>query len=95
MVQEVWNADLSLVEVWRSYKRTHLVESLELARLIPIYLEHLESMGRSAAYIKGMGWILDELGRPWDQAKPLVFTLPELCSHGFLAPQTPSTRPLD
>jgi integrase len=73
VVQEVWNADLSLVEVWRSYKRTHLVESLELARLIPLYLEHLESMGRSAAYIKGMGWILDELGRHMGPGKTLGF----------------------
>ena len=80
MVQEVWNADLSLVEVWRSYKRTQLVESLELVRPIPIYLEHLECMGRGAAYIKGMGWILEELGRHMGPSKTLGFHTPPMLS---------------
>jgi integrase len=73
VVQDMWDHDLSLVEVWRSYKRLHLVDSQAFARLIPLYLQHLEDMGRTPAYIKSMGWVLGELARHVGASKTLAF----------------------
>ena len=43
VISQVWEKDLSLVEIWKSYQRTHLQETVPWHQAIDEYLEHLAS----------------------------------------------------
>ena len=43
VISQVWEKDLSLVEIWKSYQRTHLHETVPWHQAIDEYLEHLAS----------------------------------------------------
>ena len=43
VISQVWGKDLSLVEIWKSYQRTHLQETVPWHQAIDEYLEHLAS----------------------------------------------------
>jgi len=73
VVQEVWNADLSLVEVWRSYKHLHIREQVSFAQACKQYLQHLQEQGRSSGYINSMRWVLEEFMQRLGDQKELSF----------------------
>ena len=63
VISQVWGKDLSLVEIWKSYQRTHLQETVPWHQAIDEYLEHLASNKRSRGYVNSMRWVLKEMGR--------------------------------
>ena len=73
MVQDMWDHGLSLVEVWRAYKGLYVHEHVSFAEACTHYLKHLQEQGRSPAYIKSMGWVLDEFKQRLGDSKGLSF----------------------
>ncbi len=63
VISQVWGKDLSLVEIWKSYQRTHLQETVPWHQAIDEYLEHLASNSTPRGYVNSMRWVLKEMGR--------------------------------
>ena len=61
VISEMWANNLSLVQVWQTYKQVYLHTSVSFKASCQEYLDYLKSMGRSAGYVKSMGWVLSEM----------------------------------
>ena len=60
IVREIWDADLSLCEVWRTHKGAQALDKVPFEGATAEYLNHLRTAERSPAYIRGMGYVLAE-----------------------------------
>lgn len=58
VLQEIWSNNLSLVQVWQSYKLLNLSQNCTFSAAITMFLENLESNSRSARYVKEFRWVL-------------------------------------
>lgn len=61
IVQEIWSHNLSLVQVWQTYKQVYLHASVSFEQASLEYLDYLLKQNRSQAYIDSMRWVLDEM----------------------------------
>lgn len=61
IVSEIWANQLSLAEVWRTYKQVYLHTSVSFEQASLEYLDYLLKQNRSQAYIDSMRWVLDEM----------------------------------
>ena len=61
IIDEIWSHNLSLVQIWESYKLVHLQASISLEEAIRRYTGWLRDNNRSPRYIQEICWVLEEL----------------------------------
>jgi len=61
IIDEIWSHNLSLVQIWESYKLVHLQASISLEEAIRRYTGWLRDNNRSPRYIQEIRWVLEEL----------------------------------
>jgi len=61
IINEIWSHNLSLVQIWESYKLVHLQASISLEEAMRRYTGWLQDNDRSPRYIQEIRWVLGEL----------------------------------
>lgn len=61
IISDIWSHNLSLVQIWQTYKQVYLHASVSFEQACSEYLDYLAKQGRSQAYTDSMRWVLSEM----------------------------------